>query len=97
MLCATLVGQRRLFQKLATWLDHSRSRRLQDGAFMAMLLDSYVVEVGQPWWLTEKEVAEGNLKVKAAPEDTDAVLKSCFFSNRGFHIFHYISVYIDLT
>lgn len=69
MLCATLVGQRRLFQKLATWLDHSRSRRLQDGAFMAMLLDSYVVEVGQPWWLTEKEVAEGNLKVKAAPEE----------------------------
>ena len=47
---------------------------------MAMLLDSYVVEVGQPWWPTEKEVAaaacQGNLKVKAAPKDTDAVCKS---------------------
>ena len=37
--------------RLATWLDHYRSLQLQDGAFMAMLLDSYVVEVGQPWWL----------------------------------------------
>lgn len=80
MLFTILVGQRRLFHKLATWLEHSRSRRLQDGAFMAMLLDSYVVEVGQPWWPTEKEVAaaacQGNLKVKAAPKDTDAVCKS---------------------
>jgi hypothetical protein len=47
---------------------------------MAMLLDSYVVEVGQPWWPSEKEVAacQGNLKVKAAPKDTDAVFKSRF-------------------
>lgn len=38
---------------------------------MAMLLDSYVVEVGQPWWPSEKEVAacQGNLKVKAAPKE----------------------------
>lgn len=69
MLFAIWVGQRRLFHKLATWLEHSRSRRLQDGAFMAMLLDSYVVEVGQPWWLTEKEAAQGNIKVKAAPKE----------------------------
>ena len=33
------------------WLDHYRRLQLQDGAFMAMLLDSYVVEPGQPWWL----------------------------------------------
>ena len=50
--------------RLATWLDHYRSLQLQDGAFMAMLLDSYVVEVGQPWWLhldipcTSKEAME---------------------------------------
>lgn len=79
LLFAILVGQRRLFHKLATWLEHSRSRRLQDGAFMAMLLDSYVVEVGQPWWPTEQEAAAaGNLKVKVAPKDTDAVCKSPF-------------------
>lgn len=55
MLFAVLVGQRHLFNALTSWINHSRSRRLQDGAFLAMLLDSYVVEVGQPWWLTEKE------------------------------------------
>ena len=37
--------------RLTFWLDHYRRLQLQDGAFMAMLLDSYVVEVGQPWWL----------------------------------------------
>lgn len=42
----TLFGSR-----LAVWLDHYRRLQLQDGAFMAMLLDSYVVEPGQPWWL----------------------------------------------
>lgn len=55
MLFAISVGQRHLFNALASWINHSRSRRLQDGAFLAMLLDSYVVEVDQPWWLTEKE------------------------------------------
>ncbi|CAK9098860.1 Uncharacterized protein SCF082_LOCUS46320 [Durusdinium trenchii] len=47
------VGRQKMFGRLASWLDHSRSRRLQDGAFMSMLLDSYRVEVGQAWWLQE--------------------------------------------
>jgi len=58
MVFAVLFGKRHLFQKISFWLDHSRGRRLQDGAFMAMLLDSYVVEVGQPWWLSDTELAE---------------------------------------
>jgi len=69
ILFAILVGQRRLFHKLASWLDHSRGRRLQDGAFMAMLLDSYVVEVGQPWWLTHQEIQEA---AAAHPEQVQA-------------------------
>eukprot|EP00913_Durusdinium_trenchii_P018522 g17404.t1 len=43
------VGRQKMFGRLASWLDHSRSRRLQDGAFMSMLLDSYRVA----WWLQE--------------------------------------------
>ncbi|CAE7227700.1 unnamed protein product [Symbiodinium natans] len=58
MLVAMLIGQQRLFHRLAVWLDHSRGRRLQDGAFMAMLLDQYVVELGQLWWLTNQEIQE---------------------------------------
>jgi len=58
MIFAMLFGKLHLFQKISFWLDHSRSRRLQDGAFMAMLLDSYVVEVGQPWWLSDTESSE---------------------------------------
>lgn len=58
MIFAMLFGKMHLFQKISFWLDHSRSRRLQDGAFMAMLLDSYVVEVGQPWWLSDTESSE---------------------------------------
>lgn len=57
LLVVFAVGRKWLFKQLATWLDHYRSLQLQDGAFMAMLLDSYVVEVGQPWWLTKDELA----------------------------------------
>lgn len=55
LLIVFLLGRQRLFDRLAQWVD--QSRRLQDGAFMAMLLDSYVVEVGQSWWLSESEAA----------------------------------------
>lgn len=57
LLVVCAVGRKWLFKQLATWLDHYRSLQLQDGAFMAMLLDSYVVEVGQPWWLSKDELA----------------------------------------
>ena len=71
MLFAIAVGQRHLFHKFSSWLEHSRSRRLQDGAFMAMLLDSYIVEVGQPWWLTDKEASQPeSTQVKATPKDS---------------------------
>jgi len=46
-----LVGRRRLFQVLRNKVEQSRNRQLQSGAFMAMLLDSYFVQKGQPWWL----------------------------------------------
>lgn len=49
------IGRERLFKRLSDWVEHRR--KLQEGAFMAMLLDSYVVEIGQPWWLSEAEAA----------------------------------------
>jgi len=54
-LLLVVVGRQHLFDRLAKWLD--QSRRLQDGAFMAMLLDSYLVEVGQPWWLSAADMS----------------------------------------
>ena len=50
-----VIGREYLFQRLSDWVD--QRRRLQEGAFMAMLLDSYLVEIGQPWWLSEAEAA----------------------------------------
>eukprot|EP00434_Breviolum_minutum_P019392 symbB.v1.2.017098.t1/scaffold1319.1/size197804/3 len=57
LLVVFALGRKRLFKQLAVWLDHYRRLQLQDGAFMAMLLDSYVVEPGQPWWLSQDELA----------------------------------------
>lgn len=50
-----VIGREYLFQRLSDWVD--QRRRLQEGAFMAMLLDSYLVEIDQPWWLSEAEAA----------------------------------------
>ena len=38
------MGRRRLFHVLRNKVEQSRNRQLQSGAFMAMLLDSYVVQ-----------------------------------------------------
>lgn len=43
MLLVLILGRRSLFARLAAFVDQSRRRRLQDGAFMAMLLDSYIL------------------------------------------------------
>lgn len=77
MVFAVLFGKRHLFQKISFWLDHSRGRRLQDGAFMAMLLDSYVVEVGQPWWLSDTELAE--LQQQNGPSNLPKDMAQGFF------------------
>ncbi|CAK9008614.1 unnamed protein product, partial [Durusdinium trenchii] len=58
LLLVLVVGRKVLFQKLVYLLDHRRRLQLRDGAFMAMLLDSYVVEPGQPWWLSLEEIAQ---------------------------------------
>ena len=47
LLGVLFFGRRRLFRLLSEWLDQRRGQKLQDGAFMAMLLDSYLVELGQ--------------------------------------------------
>ena len=39
-----IVGRKRLFKALGDKFEQSRSRQLQSGAFMAMLLDSYFVQ-----------------------------------------------------
>ncbi|CAE7681032.1 unnamed protein product [Symbiodinium pilosum] len=51
LLGVLVVGRERLFKALGDKFEHSRSRQLQSGAFMAMLLDSYFVQRGQQWWL----------------------------------------------
>ena len=69
------IGRKRLFQRLSDAVEYRR--RLQEGAFMAMLLDSYVVELGQPWWLSEaeasssKELASWMPKMKTARTEKD--------------------------
>ena len=60
------IGRQRFYDVLAKWLSQRRSRRLQDGAFMAMLLDSSFVEMGQPWWMPEAEVSKVS-KVSSSP------------------------------
>jgi len=52
------IGRQRFYGVVAKWLSQRRSRRLQDGAFMAMLLDSSFVQKGQPWWMPEAEVSK---------------------------------------
>lgn len=58
LLGVLFFGRRRLFRLLSEWLDQRRGQKLQDGAFMAMLLDSYLVELGQPWWLSAEELRD---------------------------------------
>eukprot|EP00438_Fugacium_kawagutii_P005260 Skav207568 [mRNA] locus=scaffold1109:16506:19622:+ [translate_table: standard] len=60
------IGRERLFKRLSDWVEHRR--RLQEGAFMAMLLDSYVVEIDQPWWLSETEAASSKALASWIPK-----------------------------
>jgi len=67
LLGVLFFGRRRLFRLLSEWLDQRRGQKLQDGAFMAMLLDSYLVELGQPWWLSAEELAADLPEVSQVP------------------------------
>ena len=74
LMAVSMIGRKRLFNRLAQWVD--RSRRLQDGAFMAMLLDSYLVEVDQPWWLSEFEAASSRDAASWVPKTKKALQRS---------------------
>eukprot|EP00439_Symbiodinium_sp_Y106_P078280 s77_g17.t1 len=76
LLGVLFFGRRRLFRLLSEWLDQRRGQKLQDGAFMAMLLDSYLVELGQPWWLSAEELAADLPEVTAVAEDGSFFVKT---------------------
>ena len=50
-----VVGRERMFRLVARGFEGSKSRMQQDGAFIASLLDSHQVELGQPWFVHRPE------------------------------------------
>ena len=50
-----VVGRERMFGLVARGFEGSKSRMQEDGAFIASLLDSHQVEVGQQWWVHRPE------------------------------------------
>ena len=51
MIVLCVMGRDRLFAWAARRLDRNATRRAQDGAFVASLLDQVELVVGQTWWV----------------------------------------------
>ena len=51
MALVLVLGKNRLFNIVARHLDQNSQRRRQEGAFVACLLDSCEIAVGQTWWI----------------------------------------------
>jgi len=55
-----VLGRDRLFNIMARRLERNSFRRQQDGAFVASLLDSYEITVGQVWWVHREQQDESH-------------------------------------
>mmetsp|Transcript_13037 Transcript_13037/g.31096 ORF Transcript_13037/g.31096 Transcript_13037/m.31096 type:complete len:752 (+) Transcript_13037:78-2333(+) len=62
LIAVLAVGRQRIFQRVSSKLEESRSRHLQNGAFLAMLLSSYHVQKGQRWWLRKDSLGQTTLE-----------------------------------
>lgn len=45
-----VAGRKQVFTYLSSRLDNSQAMRIKDGAFMATLMDSNALSVGDTWW-----------------------------------------------